>query len=603
MGPGRSLVAGFPANANSTGSGSTQPVAGTMIIEVRPATPAGEVRKPDYVSAATTHAYVFINGSATPNNASSTCTGSGTTGTGTFCTIAWTAALAVPHAYVFDLEVTNNAPASVLAVGQKTFALVAGTNTLGTVTLNGVVAKANFSTASCSNVSLPGTCTGTVVLQDAAGIAIGYTGATTVPTNGNNPTTGTVFDNGNVTLTSSAASGLVIGTPQSSGANTFSTFVPHTLTVVGVNTTGIYPFQVSCATAGTTGNFGITVGGGMSPSGDISGSQRANENPVPTYPAGVTVAKPPQYSCMSGSIFVGQNLYVTNYSNNTVTVYAANPSGTVTSAPLATIGGALTGLSNPYGVKLDAGGKIYVNNYASNTVTVYAANPSGTLNEAPLATIGGGSTALSGPAAVAIDASGKIYVENYNNNTLTVYAANPSGNVTGAPLATIAGGSTGLSGPDGIFLDAAGKIYVANAGNNTVTVYAANPSGTLNEAPLATIGGGLTALSTPGGGGFDASGKIYIANYGNNTITVYAANPSGTLNEAPLATIGGSNTAINAPDGVTLDAGGKVYVANYGNNTITVYASNPSGTLNEVPLATIGGGSTALSGPDDVSVQ
>jgi DNA-binding beta-propeller fold protein YncE len=551
--PGRSLVGlGAPVNANVIGSVSKSTAAGTMIIEIRPATPLGAVRKPDYVSAATTHAYVFINGSATPNNASSTCTGSETTGTGTFCTITWTAALAVPHAYVFDVEISNNAPASVLAVGQQTYALVAGTNTLSMLTLNGVVANANFSTVSCSNVSLPGTCVGTVVLQDAAGVAIGYTGATTVPTTGNNPTTGTVFDNGNVTFASNAASGLVIGTAQFSGGNTFSTFAPNTLTVAGVNTTGIYPFQVSCATGSTTGNFGITVGGGTSPSGDIIGSQRANENPVPTYPSSVIVAKPPQYSCMSGSIFVGQNLYVTNYSNNTVTVYAANPVGNVTSAPLATIGGGSTGLSSPYGVKLDAGGKIYVNNYGSNTVTVYAANPSGTLNEAPLATIGGGSTALSGPAAVAIDTSGKIYVENYNNSTLTVYAANPSGNVTSAPLATIGGGSTGISSPDGIFLDAAGKIYVANAGNNTVTVYAANPSGNVTSAPLATIGGGLTALNSPGGGGFDAAGNIYVANYGNNTITVYAANPSGTLNEAPLATIGGGSTGLSGPTDVSV---------------------------------------------------
>lgn len=43
-------------------------------------------------------------------------------------------------------------------------------------------------------------------------------------------------------------------------------------------------------------------------------------------------------------------------------------------------------MSAPYGVTLDAGGKIYVANYGNNTITVYAANPTGTLTEIPLAT-------------------------------------------------------------------------------------------------------------------------------------------------------------------------------------------------------------------------
>ena len=58
---------------------------------------------------------------------------------------------------------------------------------------------------------------------------------------------------------------------------------------------------------------------------------------------------------------------------------------------------------------------------------MYPPNPSGTVNEAPLATIGGSNTGLSDPIGVAFDASGKIYVTNYVGNSITVYAANPSG--------------------------------------------------------------------------------------------------------------------------------------------------------------------------------
>jgi DNA-binding beta-propeller fold protein YncE len=298
-----------------------------------------------------------------------------------------------------------------------------------------------------------------------------------------------------------------------------------------------------------------------------------------------------------------QNLYVANYNNNTVTVYAANPSGNVTSAPLATIGGGSTGINFPVGVALDASGKIYVANNSNNTVTVYAANPSGNVTSAPLATIGGGSTGINSPRGVALDASGKIYVANEGNSTVTVYAANPSGNVTSAPLATIGGGSTGINFPLGVALDASGKIYVANEGNNTVLVFAANPSGNVTGNPLATIGGGSTGINTPAGVALDASGKIYVANEGNNNVLVFAANPSGNVTGNPLATIGGGGTGINGPFGVALDASGQIYVANFSNNNVLVFAANPSGNVTGAPLATYGGGSTGISAPFGVAIR
>jgi nicotinamide mononucleotide (NMN) deamidase PncC len=70
-------------------------------------------------------------------------------------------------------------------------------------------------------------------------------------------------------------------------------------------------------------------------------------------------------------------------------MYAANPSGNVTSAPLATIAGALTGIAGPFGVALDSSGRIYVANYYNSTVTGFAANPSGNVTSAPITTITG----------------------------------------------------------------------------------------------------------------------------------------------------------------------------------------------------------------------
>jgi hypothetical protein len=274
-------------------------------------TPSGSgtsslTRAPEYVSANTTHAYIFINGSATAANASSTCTGAGTSGVTatTFCTISWSTALAVPASYNFQVETDNGT--KVLAEGSVSEALVAGVNTLGTLTLNGVVNNATFATSSCvAGVAgvTAGTCVGTVSLSSNALDAITYNGSAPTVNAGLNPTTGTVFDNGAVTFASSTANGLVTGTAQTVGAYVYSTFGANTLTVSGVSPTGAYTFGVKCATATTTGAFGITVGGGASQAAGVNILNATLTGIGTTYVNSVsTVATAPSYTCTNGVI-------------------------------------------------------------------------------------------------------------------------------------------------------------------------------------------------------------------------------------------------------------------------------------------------------------
>ena len=88
----------------------------------------------------------------------------------------------------------------------------------------------------------------------------------------------------------------------------------------------------------------------------------------------------------------------------------------------------------------------------NGAIDVYAANPTGTLDEAPLATISGSNTALDGPAFLALDPSGRIYVTKPSTASILVYGAAPSGAVNEAPLATIHGSNTGLLAPYGIYV-------------------------------------------------------------------------------------------------------------------------------------------------------
>jgi sugar lactone lactonase YvrE len=290
------------------------------------------------------------------------------------------------------------------------------------------------------------------------------------------------------------------------------------------------------------------------------------------------------------------HIFVADQGSNSITAYAANASGN--QAPIATISGSNTGLAAPIGIALDAAGNIYVAN--TLTVTVYPANPSGTLNEAPTATINvgasNGGVALYG---IAVDASGKIYVA--SPGIIFVYAANPVGTVT-TPIATITGSNTSLAEIHTFAFDAAGRIYVTDNVHG-ILVFPPNPSGTVNEAPVANIPrNGTTGLSYPWGIALDASGKIYTLDTGH--IYVYPANPVGTVTEAPLATITGSNTGLDGGnDAMAVGATGTIYAATLSANTITEYAANPSGTLNEAPSVTISGSTTGLNGSRAVAVR
>jgi len=65
---------------------------------------------------------------------------------------------------------------------------------------------------------------------------------------------------------------------------------------------------------------------------------------------------------------------------------------------MATIAGANTGLSFPYGIAVDGAGNIYATNPIGNSITVYAAGANG--NATPTVTIAGSNTGLNVPALI-----------------------------------------------------------------------------------------------------------------------------------------------------------------------------------------------------------
>jgi len=296
-------------------SAMPQQTSGTLTIGVAPNTVSSVARSPAFVASATKHATLFIDGAAAASG-TSTCATAGTSGgTGTTaCSIPWTAQISVPASHVFAVEIDSGSTGSpantVLGEGKGTYAVVAGgSNALGTLTLNGTVADVTFTIASCTTT----TCLGLAQLASAGGNLISYTGTVTVPTISVNPTNGTVFDNGSVTFVSSNAlagtGGVVTGTAQTSGANTYSTYATNTLTASGVFSgtssayaSGAYTFAATC-NATATGSFGITSSLVGSPSLDVTAAELAALSPAVAYPSGITVlTTAPAFTCTSGTI-------------------------------------------------------------------------------------------------------------------------------------------------------------------------------------------------------------------------------------------------------------------------------------------------------------
>jgi YVTN family beta-propeller protein len=275
--------------------------------------------------------------------------------------------------------------------------------------------------------------------------------------------------------------------------------------------------------------------------------------------------------------FVGPNLYVTNFTSNTVTVYNKSLALTRT----------ISGLSHPLGIAVDNYGDVYVaNNMANNIVGVNPAgdnvltltqDESGVLFTAPgalaifgqdiyVATIGGDiisynvgnfltafpfeitkftDSVSTGPTGIVVN--GNVYVCYRFSNDVVKYSS------TGKKLLTI---TASLSLPEGIALDKSGNIYVSNdTPPYSITVY--NSAGTL----VRTLDGGaitpttINFDTTPGGSAI-ASGTSVVNTYSSDGVTFqFVPCTLGTLlcqgGSGVFAVAAGSGFAFSAPNVVS----------------------------------------------------
>ena len=253
--------------ANSTPMKSAAMATGTMTFTVPQTHSAtNNARKPSYISSATTHAALFIDGATTA---------AGSTACPSTCTLSWTSSEGT-HSFAAEIDGAT----FVLAEGVRTYILIGGANgTLSpALTLNGAVDLIVFTPVTCSGSS----CSGPFDVYDAGKPVITSAGGSTS------------FDNGPFSFSTSNPS--------------VGTVTPTTLT--SPNPTGEYAFAVGCV-SGQTGSFTIVVQP-PTPSGDVTALELATVSVFLQYPSNLSVTTN-TYTCTGGVISTGS-------SSGTVTV-------------------------------------------------------------------------------------------------------------------------------------------------------------------------------------------------------------------------------------------------------------------------------------------
>ena len=269
-------------------------------------------------------------------------------------------------------------------------------------------------------------------------------------------------------------------------------------------------------------------------------------------PAAMTVATAVATDS-SGQIYVGGSTATAG--SYEISVYPAGSAGAAT--PTRTI---METSVQPTGMAIDSTGLLYVTGPTAN-VSVFAATASGAAT--PVNTIAGALTQLTNPNAIAVDAAKNIYVTNVSKTTGTilVFASGATGNV--APGRVISPGAN-LSFFYGVALDASGNVYATAGQDNGVSInspaiveYAGGVVGSATAMKTITSSGALTnGLDIA----VDGKGNMYVVNGpGATQLSVLGYGPSATGSAAPAVELqfGGMELWRAADCGALMHAGGQ----------------------------------------------
>jgi len=167
--------------------------------------------------------------------------------------------------------------------------------------------------------------------------------------------------------------------------------------------------------------------------------------------------------------------------------------------------GIASGLNQPMGVAVDGTGNVYIADYVNNTVHIYA--PDGKGGYTYKSDIG---TNLNMPSGVAVDDSGNVYITDTTNNRVlkeTFLAGSYTQSVIATTSTDRLHSTSDLAAPFGVAVDGSGNVYIANTGRNDVLKLSPSGGGYIQRALVDDSIFGGDALNSPQG---VAAGKDYL---------------------------------------------------------------------------------------------
>src|SRR5215469_3614875 len=276
------------------------------------------------------------------------------------------------------------------------------------------------------------------------------------------------------------------------------------------------------------------------------------------------------------------DLLVTDPDANTVTVLlansAANGAFTIQPNPIV-VGNEPSAIAvGAFNSNTNSNLGFVVTNFADNTYSVFAGNGDGTFTQikgSPFALAAG----ATGPIAITVadfngDGKPDLAILNQTSNNVTILEGNGDGTFSEFQKSPLPVGNVAVAIASGSLAGSTGPaLAIVNQKDNTVSVYLGNGDGTFVQASQSP----LTTSNTPSGVAIadfvqQSSGGIAVTNTASGTVTVFLDLGNGLFTNA-LEPAAGTNP-------------GAIVAADFANNTFPdiVVANNLSGTAGLVTL-------------------
>ena len=260
------------------------------------------------------------------------------------------------------------------------------------------------------------------------------------------------------------------------------------------------------------------------------------------------------------------NVWVSSYTDPTNTIGLASKFSP-TGQSLLPNGVSTTGLTNSYGLAIDASDNVWIpyekSPYAINqglgAVAVF--NSSGQ----SISGTGFASGGLNFPIAAALDPNGTAWIVNYGNASLTTLSS------TGEPLATASYTAPSFAFPTSIAIDASHNAWIGNQNDDAITRISADGTQSLR----------VSCCNGPNGLAIDQRGNIWAANYFGDSVSQIS--PTGTV-----ISNGYTGGGLLHPQGIAIDGSGNIWIANYRGPSLTELAGSTSANPGQ-PLSPVAG--------------